>query len=136
VKILGIDPGLKRCGIAISDSNEVLVFPRDSISTENMVDSLRNLIEEEGIGEIVVGRPYSLSKEITSSTMNADDLFMSLTAAFPEIPIRQHDERLTTVQARNGLQQAGLTAKSQKSKIDSAAAVVMLQDFCDRKRNV
>ena len=62
--------------------------------------------------------------------------YEKLNAVFPDIPIRQHDERFTTVEARNGLQMAGLSEKAQKSKIDSAAAVVMLQDYCDRKRNV
>jgi putative holliday junction resolvase len=131
-RYLGIDPGTVRCGVAITDSGASMAFPRPALArSSDLVASLRVLIDEEGIGAIVVGRPLALSGQVTASTASADELFDLLRVAFGELRVVQWDERLTTTEAARSLSQAGVRAKDQRSHVDSAAAVIMLQNYVD-----
>jgi putative Holliday junction resolvase len=131
-RTIGIDPGVKRCGVAITDSGHTMAFPRPALANdERLIDTLRALVNEEGATMIVVGRPVALSGNETASTQSADDLYQRLVAAFGEIDVIQWDERLTTVEAQRSLAQAGIRAKAQRDHVDSAAAVIMLQNYVD-----
>ncbi len=130
-RVLGVDPGTKRCGIALSDSARRMAFPRLSMSSDNVLVGLAALIEEEDIERIVIGRPVALSGHETSSTRFADGLFTAVVAEFAQMPVVQWDERLTTYEAQKSLSRAGLSAKDQRSRLDSAAAVIMLQNYLD-----
>ena len=133
VRILGIDPGTKRCGIALTDSAETMAFPREAILYDDaFVNNVARLVRDERVELVVLGRPVSLSGTETASTVFADDLFVRLSAAL-ELPVVQHDERLTTTAAQRSLSQAGVKVKDQRNSIDSAAAVVMLQHFADTR---
>jgi putative Holliday junction resolvase len=133
VRILGIDPGTKRCGIAITDSAETMAFPREAMNfADDFVERLARLVEEESVELVVMGRPVSLAGSTTPSTDFADELFERLSAAL-ELPVVQHDERLTTTAAQRSLSSAGFKVKDHRSRIDSAAAVVMLQHFTDSR---
>jgi putative Holliday junction resolvase len=78
----------------------------------------------------VIGRPIALSGNETSSTADADELFSQVREQFA-VPVIQWDERLTTRDAQKSLSEAGLTQKESRERIDSAAAVVMLQNYLD-----
>ena len=132
-RILGLDPGTKRCGVAITDSSETLAFPREVIAfDENFVARVAALVDEEGVELVVMGRPVSLAGSTTSRTDFADQLFEALRAGL-HVPVLQHDERLTTTAAQRALTSAGVTTKLQRGRIDSAAAVVMLQHFAESR---
>jgi putative Holliday junction resolvase len=131
-RILGIDPGTRRCGIAITDSAQRMAFPRPSIPSDgSLLIALAALIEDEDVAGVVIGRPVALSGNVTASTRFADDLFRAVVTEFDELPVVQWDERLTTLEAQKSLTQAGLRAKDQRNRIDSAAAVIMLQNYLD-----
>ncbi len=131
-RILGIDPGAKRVGIAVTDSSQTMAFPRAALANdESLLLTLRALVDDEGIAVIVVGRPVALSGGETASTRDADDLFARLVEAFADQRVRQWDERLTTFEAARSLSQAGIRAKDHREHIDSAAAVIMLQNYVD-----
>ncbi len=131
-RTLGIDPGTKRCGVALTDSGHTMAFPRPALANDDqLIDKLRVLIEEEGVTRIVVGRPVALSGNETASTHSADDLYNKLVAAFGDISVIQWDERLTTLEAQRSLAQAGIRAKDHRDHVDSAAAVIMLQNYVD-----
>ncbi len=133
VRILGIDPGTKRCGIAITDSSETMAFPREAMAfDDDFVTRVVRLVREDGVQLVVVGRPLSLAGSRTASTDFADALFTRLSRAL-ELPVVQHDERLTTTAAQRSLSNAGLKVKDHRSRIDSAAAVVLLQHFVDSR---
>ena len=130
-RVLGIDPGTKRCGIAITNTAQTMAFPRPAVSRDSRIfERLGELIEEESIGTIVIGRPIALSGNETSSTTDADDFF-SQVCEHVEIPVIQWDERLTTHEAQKSLSEAGLTTKESRQRVDSAAAVIMLQNYLD-----
>jgi putative pre-16S rRNA nuclease len=131
-RLLGLDPGAVRCGIAVTNSAVSMAFPRPALKSDaSFLVSLAALVEEEGVTTIVVGRPIALSGNETSSTRNADALFAAIVDAFPQLNVVQWDERLTTFQAQRSLLQAGVRAKDQRERLDSAAAVIMLQNYID-----
>jgi putative holliday junction resolvase len=133
-RLLGIDPGTKRCGVAITDSAETMAFPRESlIYGDSFVADVGRLADEEGAELIVIGRPVALGGAATASTTFADELFARLSEGL-EVPVIQHDERLTTTAAHRSLHAAGLKLKEHRGRVDSAAAVVMLQHFADVRR--
>jgi putative holliday junction resolvase len=130
-RVLGVDPGSKRCGIAITDSQQSMAFPRPAIPRDAMtVTRLGELVEEESVATIVIGRPVSLAGNDTASTKDADALFAEV-REFVNVPVIQFDERLTTRDAQKSLSEAGLTTKASRDRIDSAAAVIMLQNYID-----
>jgi putative Holliday junction resolvase len=130
-RVLGIDPGTRRCGIAITNSSQSMAFPRPAVTRdERTLERLSELIEEESIASIVIGRPIALSGNETSSTKDAD-AFFSQVRDHVNVPVIQWDERLTTRDAQKSLSEAGLTTKESRERIDSAAAVIMLQNYLD-----
>ncbi len=109
-----------------------MAFPRPALGVnEALVSVLRAVIDEEGVGLVVVGRPVALSGKETSSTEVADGLFAELREALAPLMVVQCDERLSTFQAQRSLSEAGVKARDQRSRIDSAAAVVILQNYLD-----
>jgi len=133
MRILGIDPGTKRCGVAITNSNETMAFPREALDHDDtLVTRVAALVHEEGVELIVVGRPLSLAGRVTASTEFADDLAERLQEGV-EVAVVRHDERLTTTAAQRSLSNAGVRTRDHRTRIDSAAAVVMLQHFADSR---
>jgi putative Holliday junction resolvase len=135
MRLLGIDPGSRRCGIALSDSAQTMAFPRDALANdESFMDRLASLIDDESVGGIVIGRPVALSGNVTASTEAADALYNAILGHFATMPVQQWDERLTTREAQRSLSGAGLKAKEHRGHIDSAAAVILLQNYLDGRR--
>ncbi len=131
-KLLGVDPGAVRCGIAITDTAATMAFPRAALASgDSLIASIANLVRDEHVGTVVVGRPVALSGNETASTEAADELFRALREALSEVAIVQWDERWTTVEAQRSLTRAGRRAREQREQLDSAAAVVMLQSYVD-----
>jgi putative Holliday junction resolvase len=131
-RILGIDPGSRRCGIAITDSDQTMAFPRTALDVnESLMGKIALLVENEAVGLIVVGRPLSLSGSETASTDQADELFRAIQDRIHHATVIQWDERLTTVEAQRSLSGAGMNAKNQRTHVDSAAAAIMLQHYLD-----
>jgi putative Holliday junction resolvase len=131
-RLLGLDPGAVRCGVAVTNSAASMAFPRPALKNDaSLLAVLAALVDEEGVATIVVGRPVALSGNETKSTLNADALFGAIVDAFPGLDVVQWDERLTTFEAQRSLRQAGVRAKDQREHLDSAAAVIMLQNYVD-----
>ncbi len=118
--------------MAISDRARTMAFPRPALAANDALMSVVSaIVEEEGVGLVVVGRPVALSGKETSSTEVADRLFAALRDALSPVVVVQYDERLSTFQAQRSLSEAGIRARDQRSRIDSAAAVVILQNYLD-----
>jgi putative Holliday junction resolvase len=131
-RVLGVDPGTKRCGIAVTNSAMTMAFPRPAIARDDTtIARLRELVDEESIGVIVIGRPIALSGRDTASTVDADAFFDQVQASFDALTVTQWDERLTTREAQKSLSEAGLTTRASRERVDSAAAVIMLQNYLD-----
>ena len=134
-RILGIDPGTRRCGVAITDSARTLAFPRPPLRVdETLLSAIAQLCAEEVVELVIVGRPVALSGRATASTNEADELFRAIHESLRPVAVLQWDERLTTLQAQRSLQSAGMKAKQHREHIDSAAAVLLLQNYLDALR--
>jgi len=109
-----------------------MAFPRPALARDaNLMDKLVALVDEEAVGVIVIGLPVALSGNETESTIDAQALFEEMSEKIGSVPVVQWDERLTTFEAQKSLSEAGFRSKDQRSRVDSAAAVIMLQNYLD-----
>jgi putative Holliday junction resolvase len=134
---LAIDVGRSRLGIAISDPSGIISSPLDSVVRADddgqTVQQILKIVVDNGVEEIFVGDPISLSGAQTASTADARNFAAVLQTACL-VPVRLIDERLTTVSAARSLRESGKNAKASKEFIDSASAVVILESALQTER--
>jgi len=141
-RVLGIDLGARRVGLAISDPSRTLARPLATIrvsSPQDAVDQVMREVarlcgEEEGLATIVVGIPRRLDGTATEQTRAAEAFLEALVARTP-LPIAREDERLTSREAESRLAVRERDWRARKAKLDAAAAAVILQDFLDREKS-
>lgn len=132
---IGIDVGTVRIGVAVSDPDGILATPVETVRRDaKHLRRLTALVEEYEAVEVVVGLPRTLADRAGTSAQDAVAVADSLAAKIG-VPVRLADERLTTVSAARSLRDAGVRAKAQRSVIDQAAAVAILQGWLDQRRN-
>lgn len=132
---LACDVGKARIGMARSDPMGVLAVPLEAVPAgDDSAARVRELVHEYEAVEIIVGLPITMSGE-QGPAAEYTRAWVAGLARLVDVPIRLHDERLTTVQAQRGLHEAGRTVKSSRSVIDSASAVVLLQACLDSERS-
>jgi len=130
---LGVDVGTARVGLARCDREGLLATPLATLPRASALADIAQVAAEIEPLEIVVGLPLALSGRETASTDDAK-VFASQLANLLSQPIRMVDERLSTVQAAHRLRSAGKSSKQQKSVIDQAAAVILLQHAIDAEK--
>jgi putative holliday junction resolvase len=136
---LGIDVGSVRIGVATSDPDAVLATPVETVARDRSnkhVRRLARLVDEMEAVEVVVGLPRTLADRSGPAAQDAIALADQLARRIAPTPVRLADERLTTVTAQRSLREAGVRAKGQRSMIDQAAAVGILQNWLDQRRAV
>ena len=134
---LGVDVGTVRIGVAVSDPDGVLATPVETVRRDRGTGHLRrivSLVNELHVVEVVVGLPRTLADRAGASADDAVEMADLLAGRIQPIPVRLADERLTTVSAARSLREAGVRTKDQRSKIDQAAAVAILQGWLDQRR--
>ena len=132
-KIIALDVGDVRIGIAISDPTRTLAFPRDSILRKNAISNTLKIIEQEDIALIVIGMPYLSSGSKGTQAISTDKFIEDLDNQ-TEIPITITDERMSSIEAKKRLSESTRSKKSirkNKGIVDSAAAAVILQSYLD-----
>jgi putative holliday junction resolvase len=133
---LGVDVGSVRIGVATSDPDAILATPVETVRrdrTDRHLRRLAQLVKELDAVEVVVGLPRTLADRSGSAAQEAIELADQLARRIRPTPVRLADERLTTVAAQRSLREAGVRAKGQRSMIDQAAAVGILQDWLDQR---
>lgn len=130
--ILGIDPGERRIGVAAADRETRFARPLEVIdaAVTDPVARIVQLAREMAADLVVVGRPVSMSGRSGSSVEARREFVDSLRSALDQ-EVVEHDERLTTVVAEQGLRAGGGRARARKKVLDAVAAQVMLQGFLD-----
>ncbi len=134
---IGIDVGSVRIGVAASDPDGILATPVETVRrdrTDRHIRRLAALVADLDAVEVIVGLPRTLAERSGSSAQDAVALADALAARIAPTPVRLADERLTTVVAQRALRDAGVRAKGQRSVIDQAAAVGILQNWLDQRR--
>jgi len=133
-RALGLDPGTRRIGVALSDGMGMIAQPHMVIDRrrDDVAAILRTLYEEQGVGVVVIGLPVSLSGEEGAAARQARE-FGATVESILEVKVVYHDERFTTVQAENALLEAGMRRAGRRERRDKVAAAVMLQSFLDAR---
>ena len=133
MKVLGIDHGDKRMGIAASDELGMLAHPLEFILAEpydGFLKRLKEILAEREVEQIVVGMPRNMDGSYGPQALKVQDFVAALKNSVV-VPVRTWDERLTTVTAERQLREAGVNAKAAKLKVDASAAAVILQAYLD-----
>lgn len=134
MRVLGLDLGSRRIGVAVSDATGTLASPHGVVERSGNTAAdhrrLAELVAELGAERVVVGLPLSMSGEAGPAARAAADEATQLAAVVP-VAVDTYDERLTTVSAQRALRSGGTPARRQRKVIDQAAAAVMLQAWLD-----
>ena len=133
MKLLAIDHGDKRVGIAASDPLGMMAHPLEFILAEPFdafLERLQEILAERETEQIIVGMPRNMDGSIGSQALKVED-FVAILRKSVTVPVCTWDERLTTVMAEDKLREAGMSVRTAKKKVDAAAAAVMLQDYMD-----
>ena len=132
---IGIDVGSVRIGVARSDVSATLAVPVETVARgPGDLDRLAELIAEHEAIEVIVGLPLTLAGRSGPAAAAASEFARALADRVTPLPVRLVDERLSTVTATRGLREAGRSAKSGRSVVDQAAAVVLVQYAVDSER--
>ncbi len=126
-----------RIGVACSDPDGILATPVETVRRDRSGRHLRRLAElvaEFEAVEVIVGLPRTLADRTGPAALAAIELADALGRRIAPVPVRLADERLTTVSAQRALRAAGVRAKQQRTVIDQAAAVAILQGWLDQRR--
>ena len=130
-RVLGIDHGDVRMGIALSDPTEFLASPLCVLDSTNAgLDQITALIAEHKVEKIVVGLPRNMDGSYGSATEKVRKFIEKLKSR-TAVPVFEWDERLSTVSAHNALREAGLDGKRRKGMVDKVAAQIILQNYLD-----
>lgn len=133
---IALDVGSVRVGAATCDPDGILATPLDHVRRDDdaaAIAAIRGLFEEHDALEIVAGRPRSLDGGDRAAVSAAEGFLRDL-AAHIDVPIRLLDERFTTVQAHGILQSAGRSSRQRRDRVDSVAAVLILQTALDQEK--
>ncbi len=138
MRILGIDYGDVRIGVAVSDpmgwTAQMLETVNWRFDVEKPLARLLELVNQYNCDRIVVGLPRNMDGSSGFRVEKTNTFIQQLQERIPEVPIDTYDERLTTVMAQRAMQDMGIRAKEQKGKLDQMAAAMILQSYLDAKR--
>ncbi|MCB9188231.1 MAG: Holliday junction resolvase RuvX [Flavobacteriales bacterium] len=136
-KILAIDYGTKRVGIAVTDDLQIIASGLTTVHSSELVTFLEAYFKQNNVEAIVVGMPKTLQNERADSTKEVEKIVTHLTRKFPAIRIETIDERFTSSLASKAILQSGLKKKQRKDKslIDEVSATIILQDYLQQKTN-
>ncbi len=130
-KIIALDIGGKRTGIAETDPLQIIATPRETVATEKLLDHLQILLKTEPYEAIVLGEPKSLSGGDSDNSERVRQFQKRLQKLFPHIKIVLQDERYSSKRAVQSMVDSGLRKKKrrEKAEIDKVSAAIILQDY-------
>lgn len=136
MRVMGLDVGTKTIGVALSDPTAAFAQPAGVVRRTSMRDdlaSLRTLIRDNGVEQVVVGLPKNMDGSLGESAARAGRLAEALERQ-AEVSVVLWDERLSTVSAQRALIEADVSRRRRKGLVDSVAAAIILQSYLDSRR--
>lgn len=132
-RILAIDYGLKRTGIAVTDNLKIIATALTTVPTSELLSFLKNYTTQEQVEAFVLGLPINLQGEDTDATAYVKGFAKALEREFPQTPIHWIDERFTSKLALDAMIRSGSTKKDRREKgnIDKVSATIILQSFME-----
>jgi len=133
-RILAIDYGQKRTGIAITDELQIIASGLTTIASETAIDFLKKYFEKENVFKVLIGEPKQMNGEPSQSTDIIELFVTKFKKAFPNMELIRVDERFTSKMAFQTMIDSGLKKKQRQNKalIDEISATIMLQDYLSR----
>ena len=135
-KIMAIDYGKKRCGIAVTDDMQIIASGLETIETRDIFEFLKKYFVENQVDSIVVGLPTDLKGNLSEVETEILKFLERFKSEFPEVEVHRLDERFTSKMASFFISQSGKSKKKREEKglIDKVSATILLQNFLDQKR--
>lgn len=133
MRILALDFGTVRIGIAVSDESKLIGLPLEMVPAQpftGLLERLRAIIREKEVELIIVGMPRNMNGTYGPAAQRVREFVTVLKEALP-MPIQTWDERLTSAQAERVLDEAGMTQRNRRGKVDQMAAALLLQNYLD-----
>jgi putative Holliday junction resolvase len=130
-RVLAIDYGKKRTGIAVTDPLRIIATPLQTVLTHELLTFLKLYTAKETVDEFVVGMPKTLANEDSEIAPLVRNFIVTLKATFPEKPIHEADERFTSSMAQKAMIEGGMKKKDRRVKgnADKISATIILQSF-------
>ena len=135
-RILAIDYGKKRTGIAVTDPLQIIATGMETINSHELIPFLKNYFIKEPVELIIIGMPLNLDETVTHGTAPAKNAVERLQKAFPQIPVKTVDERYTSKMAVTAMLDMGMKKKDRqvKGNVDVIAATIMLQAYMEHNQ--
>lgn len=134
-RIIGIDYGRKRVGLAVTDPLQIFASPLNTINVQGFNKFIDDYLKTEQIDEFVVGYPVRMNNQPSESVKYVDPFIVRLKKRYPEKPVHLVDERFTSQMAMRAMIDGGVKKKGRQNKmtIDMVSASIILQSFLDKR---
>lgn len=134
-RILAIDYGLKRTGLAVTDPNQIIASPLETVPTHTLWGFLESYFNNEPVESVVIGVPVDLMGRDTDATKSVKNFIWKFEEKYPSIPLHQIDERFTSKMAFDAMIAGGMSKKNRRKKenVDKISASIILQSFMERR---
>lgn len=135
-KLLGIDFGTKRIGLAITDELQIIASPLETVDNANIIDYLKKLLQSENVEAFILGEPKFLDGSISETTQRVYAFKEKLAKAFPKMEIILEDETFTSKMAADSMIRFGAKKKQRrdKSNLDKISAALILQSYLEKRQ--
>lgn len=135
-RVLAVDYGTKRVGLAVTDPSQIIANPMDTIHSKDVVDFIKSYCAKEKVDAIVIGEPKRMNNEASDVEGEIQQFIKKLNVVLPDMKIERVDERFTSKMAFQAMIDGGLKKKDRQDKatIDKISATIILQTYLDRKR--
>ncbi len=137
MRILSIDYGKKRTGLAVTDPLQIIAGGLATVSTPELYGYLEEYIKREPLERIVIGKPIQPNGQPSENLVRVENFYNRWRKAHPEVPIEYYDERFTSVLAHRAMIDGGVKKKvrrENKGLVDEISATIILEDFLQSKR--
>lgn len=130
-RILSIDYGLKRTGLAVTDPLQIIATGLTTVESKTLISFLKNYFAKEEVELIIIGEPKNWDNSDTHATPLVERCIKELQKNFPAIPVKRVDERYTSKMAKDSMLEMGLKKKQRRDKrlVDEIAATIILQEY-------
>jgi putative Holliday junction resolvase len=134
-RILAIDYGKKRTGLAVTDPLQLIASGLTTVLTHDLIPYLKKYFAQEAVSEIIIGEPKGLDGNATDATALVTECIRILHKNFPDMPVKKIDERFTSKIAFRSMIDSGLKKKDRQNKalVDEISATVLLQEYLQYK---
>ena len=134
-RILALDYGKKRTGIAVTDPLQIIASALDTVDSNELIGYLKKYFQQETVEKIIIGYPLNFDDSPTDATPLVEKFIGKFQHVFPNLPVEKWDERMTSKMASQSISQMGLKKKDREEKglIDQVSAVIILREHLESR---